>query len=269
MKSYLTPSLLLSLSMHLLGGVALWMVWSQARPVEVAIHQGGIVLKVAMQSSAAETSREPWHLHAPLVESDHQHPGEELVFHRHDIKPDHSDSHQPVVVSTRSPQHETFVAEPASTASPPAVSLPKQAPRRPNPPPDTPQTLLTDHPPRAQQSIAETTPAEVVSIDAPTTQQNEAGATVDVLPQQLPTNAPPEYPLTARAQRQTGQVMLAVSVNALGRVDQLRVVASSGHPLLDQAALSAVRQWRFKPAEKSGQPVATTVQVPIRFAIRD
>ncbi len=80
-------------------------------------------------------------------------------------------------------------------------------------------------------------------------------------PRPLADNPPPDYPAAAvRAGRQ-GRVVLEVEVRADGTVGDCTVVASSGHRLLDHAAVDAVRRWRFR--DGPGR-----VRVPIEFVLR-
>lgn len=81
-------------------------------------------------------------------------------------------------------------------------------------------------------------------------------------------NSPPIYPREALDAGREGVVRLRVRVAADGTVDSLSVEISSGDNSLDNAALNAVRDWRFKPAERGGVAVAAEVLVPVRFAIR-
>lgn len=62
-------------------------------------------------------------------------------------------------------------------------------------------------------------------------------------------------------------MILHVLVKADGSVGTLKLAESSGYPLLDQAAASAVRQWRFHPATVNGKPVAEWYEVPIPFTL--
>ncbi|EXJ14931.1 energy transducer TonB [Imhoffiella purpurea] len=80
-------------------------------------------------------------------------------------------------------------------------------------------------------------------------------------------NPAPGYPGSARRQRQEGTVHLRVLVNAKGRPGEVRIATSSGVSSLDQAALRAVRRWRFKPAQRNGQPISAWVRIPIRFRL--
>lgn len=81
-------------------------------------------------------------------------------------------------------------------------------------------------------------------------------------------NPPPPYPEQARRRRLEGTVVLEALVGGKGKVDDLTVHASSGHQLLDEAALRAVRDWLFEPGQRGGMPVTAKVLVPVRFALR-
>jgi protein TonB len=78
---------------------------------------------------------------------------------------------------------------------------------------------------------------------------------------------PPPYPAEARRRRQEGVVLLAVAVNERGTALSVDVKASSGHPLLDRAAIDTVSQWQFLPARIGGRAVAAVAEVPIRFSL--
>ena len=73
----------------------------------------------------------------------------------------------------------------------------------------------------------------------------------------------PAYPAIARAARASGTVVVNVVVDESGRVSEAE--AESGHPLLQQAAVSSVRQWRFTPTLLSGQPVRVAGKVTVNF----
>lgn len=80
-------------------------------------------------------------------------------------------------------------------------------------------------------------------------------------------NPPPAYPLMSRRRGEKGAVMLRVYVSAQGAAENVEIRTSSGFGLLDQAALDAVRRWRFVPARQGEQPVAAWVLVPIVFSL--
>jgi protein TonB len=75
----------------------------------------------------------------------------------------------------------------------------------------------------------------------------------------------PEYPSEAFVKKVEGTVVLQILIDEHGRVAQARVVRSI--PMLDQAALHAVRTWAFIPALRGGQPVATLALAPVSFRI--
>jgi TonB family protein len=87
---------------------------------------------------------------------------------------------------------------------------------------------------------------------------------VEELPETI-TRVPPQYPPAARTAGIEGVVQLRALVVENGSVGDVRVV--KGVPGLDDAAMTAVRQWQFKPALTKGKPVAVWVAVPVRFSI--
>jgi len=81
------------------------------------------------------------------------------------------------------------------------------------------------------------------------------------------TNPTPDYPIASRRRREEGVVLLDVAVDVNGRPTTISINRSSGHPLLDRAALAAVRRWSFEPARAGGTPVFSQVVVPVRFSL--
>ena len=62
--------------------------------------------------------------------------------------------------------------------------------------------------------------------------------------------------------------MIRVLVDVGGRPSQVSLQASSGHPALDESALSAVRAAQFRPYAEGGLPQAVCVLIPINFMLR-
>jgi protein TonB len=62
-------------------------------------------------------------------------------------------------------------------------------------------------------------------------------------------------------------VRLTIAVSADGRPLRVSLAKSSGHSLLDQAAIEAVRGWTFEPARASEIAVPSEVVVPVRFSL--
>jgi len=82
-------------------------------------------------------------------------------------------------------------------------------------------------------------------------------------------NTAPDYPIPCRRRREEGVVLLDVTVSAGGLPAAVSLKRSSGHPLLDQAALDAVHRWIFEPGRAGGLPVTSQVEVPVRFSLSD
>src|SRR2546426_5543564 len=78
----------------------------------------------------------------------------------------------------------------------------------------------------------------------------------------------PSYPATARRLGIEGTALLSVFVDAAGRVGEVVVKQSAGHPDLDRAAADAVRRWRFEPARRGAEAVAMWVELPVEFRLR-
>ena len=83
------------------------------------------------------------------------------------------------------------------------------------------------------------------------------------------TNPKPSYPPEARRRRQQGLVVLNVFITNEGRPQRVEVVQSSGCALLDEAALTAIKQWHFTPARVGNMAVSSQVEVPVRFKLLD
>lgn len=80
-------------------------------------------------------------------------------------------------------------------------------------------------------------------------------------------NPAPSYPTFARRAREQGVVMLRVRVDASGGVEGIEIHKSSGSQRLDDAALAAVKRWRFAPARMGDHPVSGVALVPIHFQL--
>lgn len=79
------------------------------------------------------------------------------------------------------------------------------------------------------------------------------------------TRITPEYPVEALRLGESGTVVLRVSVGADGTPGDIGYASRSGSRALDAAARDAVNQWRFEPALRDGEPIASVVEIPIDF----
>src|SRR5208283_3602670 len=79
------------------------------------------------------------------------------------------------------------------------------------------------------------------------------------------THAPdPKFPVLPADAERHGIVVMLVGVNAKGHVQAVRVLRSD-EQAFEQSAVETVKKWKFKPAEKNGQPVPVQVTVEMKF----
>ena len=79
-------------------------------------------------------------------------------------------------------------------------------------------------------------------------------------------NVQPVYPAAARAAHVAGVVVIEATVARDGHVENARVLR--GNPLLNDAALEAVKQWRYSPLMLNGQPTPFILTVTVTFALQ-
>jgi protein TonB len=84
-----------------------------------------------------------------------------------------------------------------------------------------------------------------------------------VMERNLTHKVDPTYPEEAKAAHIEGDVILGASVDREGKVSQLKFL--SGHPLLVEPAMSAVKQWKYKPFLLNGQPVEVETTIKVQF----
>jgi periplasmic protein TonB len=166
------------------------------------------------------------------------------------------------------------VPEPEPTVAPEpskpmAVTPPPPTPsRRPARPiaPATPRQATPTKPATVQ-------PTENPPAAAPSPPTAEQMAAIPIVPPRPVSaaagNRKPDYPAAAQRRQLEGRVVLRINVSASGIAEAVAVAASSGHPVLDQAALDAVRTWRFNPATRGGVAVPGIVDVPIQFRFEE
>jgi protein TonB len=137
---------------------------------------------------------------------------------------------------------------------------------------------LPPHHPAAETSSPPAQPPLAASVQATTTlaraearSPETVAASGPVGPdrsaQALPGNPLPPYPEAAREDGLEGSVSLAVALDAQGRVTAVQWLRRCGVAVLDHAAREAVRPWRFAPALRAGQPVASSLVLNLRFRL--
>jgi protein TonB len=174
----------------------------------------------------------------------------------------------------------------AAPAPPPPAVVPQRraaaaAPRVRTGAPGTPPNAILPEPPVA----IPLTPAGSIEPGLPPGFGEPAGLALSAAPAPPPQPPPPQavraaqlpevprkvadvhpaYPEVARQARVEGTVILEGVIDTTGRVTQLRVLRSV--PLLDQAALEAVRQWRYTPSTYGGRPVSVLMTITVRFTL--
>jgi protein TonB len=154
------------------------------------------------------------------------------------------------------PQLESMVQPPEPDLPPPVfpVPPPPKPVAKPKPPPPRP------HPQPQQAAPPPTAPAAPAPPAAPRT---VAASQVGYL-----TRPAPIYPTRSRRAGEQGTVFVKVLVDATGRPAQVSLEKSSGHPALDESAVSAIKAARFRPYTEGGMPQPVWVVCPINFALQ-
>ena len=114
--------------------------------------------------------------------------------------------------------------------------------------------------PAAQPSSA--SPAPVKAEESQAEPITEAKYKADYL-----NNPHPPYPAVALSRGWHGKVSLRVRVSIEGLPEKIEVEHSSGHDILDEAAMEAVEKWKFVPAKRGATAIVSSVIVPINFRL--
>lgn len=178
------------------------------------------------------------------------------------------------------------LASPVVKPKPPFAPVkPKKAPALPKKTPVIPKSVAIPTPAPESAPAAKTTassapaqisPAPPVSVP----QSPTATSSVNIKPKtetfteasyqaNYKSNPKPDYPRLAKSRSWQGKVLLRVQVTADGHSAGISVQQSSGHEMLDDAAIEAVKNWTFIPAKRGDTPVASTVTVPIQFKLSE
>ena len=191
-------------------------------------------------------------------------------------------------VATVEPPVEPKIPEPAITTAPP-IPTPAEPVREVVEVPAPAQAAVTNQPapaaPAPLSSLPPATNGSIAAANSPLTQASHGSAAAIAALPPTPSPAPPglltrtaiprggyqvtpSYPATARRLGIEGTALLRVFVDGQGRVGDVVVKQSAGHPDLDRAAADAVRRWRFEPARRGADTVAMWVELPVEFHLR-
>jgi protein TonB len=157
------------------------------------------------------------------------------------------------------PQIKPLPPAPVAAARPVRITAPKPAPAV-----SAPSSTSME-----SESAAPQPPAAAAATAAPSPPAAASPpANPDTPPLALDTPRP-TYPRMAKQRGWQGLVVLMVEVNELGCANTVTVKQGSGHAMLDDSAVEAVRRWHFRPARKDGRDTIATVEIPIRFSLSD
>ncbi|MCG3175202.1 MAG: hypothetical protein MOGMAGMI_00124 [Candidatus Omnitrophica bacterium] len=158
-------------------------------------------------------------------------------------------------------------APPATQPEPEAIALPE---------PEPAAAVLSPAPPAlpTEQPVLRAVSADGVYGDgsAPiagrdATTARATGAIVHGAQPHYLKNPPPAYPEASRRAGEQGLVILSADIDAKGRAQSVRIKSTSGYERLDQSALRAVKNWKFRPATLGGLPVSSQADIPVRFTL--
>jgi protein TonB len=158
-------------------------------------------------------------------------------------------------------------APPLLEPIPEPVPTPEAVPEEPTPP--KPEEILTTN--QSDEVVAPQPTPEPRRVEKKPIPQRPtpvaAAKTANVPQPVVIRNTPPIYPETARRAGWEGRVTVRVEVSADGLPMSVALEKSSGYGVLDQAALRAVKTWRFQPRTMAGVAMAGTVDVPVNFTL--
>ncbi len=234
--TYILP-LLISTIVH---GAVLYSFSAQIEEPEVFVPQAVTALEICIEGSVSEDQSIPV---APEVEE--VEPVEEAL-----ICEERSLVEQEVVseVCDRVTEDTRFVEKVAQvkTQVKPDVSEPELVPQKKNDANVSPR----------QQGNSDITHAGAVGSDNGFSEP------------ELIYNPTPKYPRKARRRGDEGMVVVSVMISAEGRVITADVTIPSGSSLLDAAALTTVKKWRFIPAKKRGEVISAQRAIPFVFKLK-
>jgi len=152
-------------------------------------------------------------------------------------------------------------------ASPPVDAPVKPVPVKPQPvPKPLPAPALPTPEPKSLPPVQPPQPTP-----KPVEQPQEPALAAPVVPPRFDAaylnNPAPSYPALSRRNGEAGKVLLRVHVSSDGKPQQIDLQRSSGYSRLDDAAIAAVRQWRFIPAKRGDENLTEWVLVPLVFKL--
>lgn len=108
--------------------------------------------------------------------------------------------------------------------------------------------------------------SEIKTVNKEQTIQNKKEVII-YKPQLIAPPIPPKYPMIARRKKQQGTVWLDISLDQQGQQKALYIHKSSGVPVLDKAAIKAVKQWQFAQFQHNYHAQQFKIRIPIEFSL--
>lgn len=127
---------------------------------------------------------------------------------------------------------------------------------------------IADPLPQARPAVVAAPPAPPATLAPPASLAPPSIVSADSLGTRMIAGKPPRYPVESRRRKEQGTVELLLVLGTDGAVETISVAKSSGFTRLDEAALSAVRRWRWQPTLRGGQAVRVRGVVEIPFVLQ-
>lgn len=169
------------------------------------------------------------------------------------------------------PEPEPAPPPPQPKPQPKPQPEPKPAPKptpKPTPKPEPAREEAPEPPVTQTAPSVPTPPAPAVQQAAPAPE-----APAPVTPPRTDAahlnNPAPQYPALSRRLGEQGRVMLDVYILPDGSVGEIKLNKSSGFPRLDNAALQAVKAWKYVPAKRGNKPIAFWYVQPVSFVLNN
>ena len=179
----------------------------------------------------------------------------------------------PPAVAKAPPPPPVDLAEVTLPPPPPPVPVAESPPELAEKPPEPPREVAEAPPerrPPPRQSAPQTAAPQPVRLNA-ALQGMESftleGRTTPPEAADAARNRRPNYPEASRRRGEQGVVRVELLVDPSGRVVDVRVLESSGFSALDAEAVKTVRDWRFRPAQRGGLPVAGSITTAVHFRL--
>jgi protein TonB len=254
-RRFLLIAMVLSVAVHVAAALLIVLL-PRVLPREARPQEMGTVELLMVEKKGAEPSAAGPKQDSPPAPP--QPPKQEVAAKPETPKP------EPQAV----PPPPSLAAPPVADAAgepvpPPAVATSKPQEAKAEAKPDAPPPSPPAPPPAPPPKAAEAPVFDLAGTESESNAEALGGHILPASPDNRFRNRPPIYPDEAAIRGEHGSVLLLIHVSEAGIASGVDVVESSGVASLDQAAVTAVRKWRFHPALREGE--AVPFDMPFRF----